>query len=671
MDDDEIKNQIDLKKYSVIKEVNHGNFGVIYLIEEKATNKKYAAKVNILDVEDKDYTKCVLREIKILANVNLPTIIGFQGYSLSDFDDKPNITILLDYVENGSLVDVLAAENSKTMLDNTKRQIILAGIAHGMMTLHSLNIIHRDLKPGNILIDDNLYPRITDFGMSKYFDPNNPNQQSTWGGTPFYEAPEIWKGEDYDTSVDVYAFGLLMYEVVTGIPPFSELGNINKARFRTRIVKNQYRPPFETPIKESIKEIIEKCWSNNPFERPTFEELYNALSLSKSKQYSLEGVDFKKFQKYIDYINSSGASANSEMMNQLRHEISIMRRQVKKLHLDNKRFRDSEKKLLNQPLKKVFSISQTGKMSDSGILYKLKKMQFENDLFDPFYISTLSSRDPYNVLIPSWRGFYSSSENEHFFFEIQLRESVSLTGFLIQSDEKGNPRNYTINVNDFHLISVKDDESMRNNHFSFHKLGKSVTCSKFKFIQDGKNWDGKDFIRIKRIEFYTKEYPLKAAPSLQCKGLFANMRYLYKYKYPHLLPVQISTDVFSCEEIEDVKTNKIVGTDHALNEFCEFIFTKGLVKIDSYRLKRTKDKDTLKGWEIVGTTLDNKDVVISSINEKDIAEHNLIDYFPSKDNESLFKSVKIVNTTENWNGNVQKVLRFHHIEFFGEYYVPQ
>lgn len=87
---------------------------------------------------------------------------------MHDFDSKKNVTIFMELAKNGSLSDFLQKVKnglSDILYDNTRRQIILVGIARGMMYLHQNRIIHRDLKPGNILLDDKLQPLITDFGL--------------------------------------------------------------------------------------------------------------------------------------------------------------------------------------------------------------------------------------------------------------------------------------------------------------------------------------------------------------------------------------------------------------------------------------------------------------------------------------------------------------------------
>lgn len=90
--------------------------------------------------------------------------------------------------------------------------MILIGVARGMKYLYDRNIIHRDLKPGNILLNSNFQPLLTDFGMAKYFEVGHSHSQSQFGRTKPYQAPEILNGEKYDGKVDVYVFGILMFE---------------------------------------------------------------------------------------------------------------------------------------------------------------------------------------------------------------------------------------------------------------------------------------------------------------------------------------------------------------------------------------------------------------------------------------------------------------------------
>lgn len=148
---------------------------------------------------------------------NHPTIIKFIGYSKLDFLEENNVTVIMQLAPNGSLSSVIKSIMSYTGphdYSNTLRQMILVGVARGMKYLHDRGVIHRDLKAGNILLGEDFRPLITDFGMSKFVESGHSKSQSQYGGTLSYEAPEILKGEKYDGKVDVYSFGILMFEIV-------------------------------------------------------------------------------------------------------------------------------------------------------------------------------------------------------------------------------------------------------------------------------------------------------------------------------------------------------------------------------------------------------------------------------------------------------------------------
>lgn len=274
-------------EYKICGYHDRGGCGIIHIVENKENHKKYATKTQF--IHNKRY---IFREIDILIFAHHPTIIQFKGFSYTDFNKEENITILMEYMEKGSLQKYIELESKclkPNEYNNTQKQIILIGIARGMMLLHKYNIIHRDLKPANVLLDDDLFPRITDFGFSKFFHPNHQMSQSTSGiGTISYMAPELLNfSNHYDIKVDVYAFGILMYEVLTGNMAYSDLPKEKRNMENIRkIVCEGERPKIkENEIKKSLQAIIEKCWSQNPAERPSFTEIYNKISLSKENDF--------------------------------------------------------------------------------------------------------------------------------------------------------------------------------------------------------------------------------------------------------------------------------------------------------------------------------------------------------------------------------------------------
>lgn len=275
--------EIDIKNFKKGKRISKGGFGIVYQVEEKATGNLFAAKVIDCDDDEEKCSQMIRREISIMINANHPTIIKFIGYSKIDFLEENNITIIMELASKGSLKEVLKKiqeHDGPKDYTNTSRQIILIGVARGMKYLHDRNIIHRDLKTDNILLDDYFHPRITDFGLSKNFETGHSHSQTTFGGTLFYEAPEILRGEKYGIEVDVYSYGILMFEILTDCVPYPKIENSEVAvyKFIDKVINKNYRPQFTVPVKKSFKDLIERCWSDDPKERPTFGEIFNKLS---------------------------------------------------------------------------------------------------------------------------------------------------------------------------------------------------------------------------------------------------------------------------------------------------------------------------------------------------------------------------------------------------------
>ena len=161
-------------------------------------------------------------------------------------------------------------------------QIIL-----GIIYLHSLNIIHRDLKPENILMDNNGNLSLADFGISKILDPKDFSK--TYVGTPFYTPPEIIKRQKHNKTVDIWTFGILLYEMIYGVPPF-----YNKIRnvLNNAIVNLDPCFPNHFFISENFKNLIRKCLEKNPEKRIGF---FDTAEIMRHEWFF--GVDWEKVRK--------------------------------------------------------------------------------------------------------------------------------------------------------------------------------------------------------------------------------------------------------------------------------------------------------------------------------------------------------------------------------------
>ena len=309
-------NFLNLKRYEVKKQIGEGSFGKVYIVQDKKTKQIYAAKIAKKKVEKENPKEMlnISREVNIISKIRHPSILQFIGYSPISFNKKSKPVIITEFSPNGTLKDILDLERkNKTVsgLDNTKKLIIIYGIANGMAYLHENSIIHRDLKPDNIFLDDYLCPKIADFGLSKI---NNESLsisslKTTKGelkGTPLYISPEIWISQEYSFAGDVYAYSLIMYEILTGEQPFQ---GYNMLQLLADVGRKGKRPEFKKKIPESFKNLITSCWSQLPKDRPTFDQIIEQLKNDPS--FIFEGVVREDYLSYIEFIEKSKISFDS------------------------------------------------------------------------------------------------------------------------------------------------------------------------------------------------------------------------------------------------------------------------------------------------------------------------------------------------------------------------
>ena len=155
--------------------------------------------------------------------------------------------------------------------------------ACGMAFLHSKGFIHRDLKSRNLLTDDAFRVKVADFGLSRLRQSTMEDPSSTLSGTPAWMAPELMRGSKYGPPVDVYSYGMVLFELVTGEIPFETAyqsdgkRDIHPARIVFDVVKNARRPQLPGHVPATLTRLVERCWAQAAAERPTFDEILMEL----------------------------------------------------------------------------------------------------------------------------------------------------------------------------------------------------------------------------------------------------------------------------------------------------------------------------------------------------------------------------------------------------------
>ena len=182
-----------------------------------------------------------------------PSACKFIGYSPINFNrSKEQPVMFLHYYSKGTLYDIIKRKRKRHGLNNTTKLINIYGIASFMSYLHSQEILHRDLKLSNVLLDKNLHPKVSDFGLSiKISDLTSDCFRC--GSAP-YIPPEVWKHKDYSKAGDVYAFGILVYEVMSNVILFD---GINWQTIEKYVSGKDYRPTINDEMPNCYQTLIQ------------------------------------------------------------------------------------------------------------------------------------------------------------------------------------------------------------------------------------------------------------------------------------------------------------------------------------------------------------------------------------------------------------------------------
>ncbi|XP_043704002.1 probable serine/threonine protein kinase IREH1 isoform X2 [Telopea speciosissima] len=241
------KDRTSIDDFEIIKPISRGAFGRVFLAKKRTTGDLFAIKVlKKADMIRKNAVESILAERDILISVRNPFVVRFF-YS---FTCRDNLYLVMEYLNGGDLYSLL---RNLGCLDEDVARIYIAEVVLALEYLHSLHVVHRDLKPDNLLIAHDGHIKLTDFGLSKVglinstddlsgpavsgtslLEEDEPQlsaseklnqrerrQKRSAVGTPDYLAPEILLGTGHGTTADWWSVGVILFELIVGIPPFN------------------------------------------------------------------------------------------------------------------------------------------------------------------------------------------------------------------------------------------------------------------------------------------------------------------------------------------------------------------------------------------------------------------------------------------------------------------
>ncbi len=298
--------------YHIDKIIGQGGMSIVYLATQVLLQKKYAIKMLHSHLVNNEITvQRFQNEGKAICELNHPNIITIHSFGTYN-DSQPYL--VMDYLEGVTLSQYIEEHG---FVPVNQALLIFKQIAKALAFAHSKNIIHRDLKPSNIMLvkdyDDNITVKILDFGIAKIISENdNVAKLTSTGevfGSPYYMSPEQCKGSKLDARSDIYSFGCLMYETLTGQLPFKGSNLIDT--FNLQI--SETPKPFgiacrNIKLPSNIEYIVFKALEKNPKQR--FESMTDLYKV-------LDEIDKKNQNKIYDFFKIL------QLKLKFRHQLSL------------------------------------------------------------------------------------------------------------------------------------------------------------------------------------------------------------------------------------------------------------------------------------------------------------------------------------------------------------
>jgi len=242
--------------------IGEGAAGEVFLATDTKTNEQIAIKKMPLNAQN---IKLLTSEIHIMKESTHPNVVRY----LDSFRVEDKLWVAMEYMGGGCLTEILEQFEDVQMAEGNIAwvcQETLKGLAY----IHSLHRIHRDIKSDNILLGSGGEVKIADFGYAAQLTQQK-NKRQTIVGTPYWMAPELIRGQEYDTKVDIWSLGIMIMEMAEGEPPYMEFPPL-RALF---LITTKGIPDLKEPSKWSqhFQNFVSLCLEKDPSQRPDASEL--------------------------------------------------------------------------------------------------------------------------------------------------------------------------------------------------------------------------------------------------------------------------------------------------------------------------------------------------------------------------------------------------------------
>ena len=297
-----------MEQFKIINKIGEGAYSTVYTVKRIEDDKIYALKkVKIKKLNKKEQINA-LNEVRILASVNSPYVIGYKESFIDESDQT--LCIIMEYADDGDLYEKikLYIKNKTTFMEHDIWRIFIQ-ITKGLNDLHEYNILHRDLKSANVFLFRD--------GTAKLGDLN---------GTPYYASPEVWKDKPYNSKSDIWSLGCVFYELIMLTTPFKAK---SMKELYQKVKKGEY-PPIPNNFSPKFQIIIDSILKVKPEERPDASDILNMQEIvdkieelnifekeytkNKNKKKNIFQTNYK-INDRLDYLKQTGFSSRESSKN--------------------------------------------------------------------------------------------------------------------------------------------------------------------------------------------------------------------------------------------------------------------------------------------------------------------------------------------------------------------
>ena len=301
-----------MSDFKIEKVLGRGSFGSVYLVTRKQDNKIYALKTVILEKLSKKEQENSVNEVRILASVTHPNVIGYKEAFWNDKESSLNI--VMEYADDGDLqTKIHKMKKEGGMFNENLIWSYSIQMIEGLKALHDKKIMHRDLKSANIfLVKDKHQCKLGDMNVSKVIKDKVLLTQT---GTPYYASPEVWNDEPYSYKSDLWSIGCVIYEICALRPPFhgKDLDElyINVCKGKIERISQVYSDDLWKMIKMLLQVDVNKRVDCDSF-------LNSKLIIKKKKELKEKNKDFNYIENTLENNINNGILLNTIKFSNIR-----------------------------------------------------------------------------------------------------------------------------------------------------------------------------------------------------------------------------------------------------------------------------------------------------------------------------------------------------------------